>query len=136
MVYALPAASIPGDVCIWRDSAGTAAFNATAEEARVVLAALHINPRVRAAATLRYPSKFPMRLESSRLTVLALEGTSRARGGRGAGSIERAIAEAGPAPDVLVAAKGNGRDTTVTILGEDPDQVLRKARRLAGRGAR
>ncbi len=136
MVYALPAASIPGDVCIWRDSAGTAAFNATAEEARVVLAALHINPRARAAATLRYPSKFPMRLESSRLTVLALEGTSRARGGRGAGSIERAIAEAGPAPDVLVAAKGNGRDTTVTILGEDPDQVLRKARRLAGRGAR
>ncbi len=128
MVFALPGAMGPGDLCAWRRSEGAASFDVTPAEAEVPLAVLHVNPALRASATLRSPSKLAGRLASTRLAALALE-RPMARRDRD-GWIERAIVEAGTPVDVLVDARHGGRGTTLRVLGEQPGDVLRKVRRV------
>ena len=129
MVFALPGAMAREDVCAWRRSTGVAAFDLTAREAEFPLALLHVNPTLRASATLKYPTKNAGRLGFSRLAVRTLDRPRAARPGRD-GSIERAIVEAGTPADVLVDATRGGNDTILRVLGKDPEHVLRGVRRI------
>ena len=129
LVYALPGAMAPGDLCAWRRDEGIARFGVSAAEARVPLAVLHVNPTLRASATLMYPAKLASRFAAGRPGFLVLPpgrhaGTSDARG------IERAIVEAGTAVDVLADIARGGTETTLRVFGETPVRVLDKARRL------
>ncbi len=134
LVFALPGAMTPADLCVWRERAGSAAFGAPAGAASALLAVLHVNPTLRASATLKYPPKNADRLHARRLRVVTL-GRTRGPGRTGErGSMEREIVEAGTAPDVLVDARNGGRGTTMRVLGEDPERVLRKVRRLVRAG--
>ncbi len=132
LTYALPGATGASDLCIWRESEGVAAFGTPASEAAVLLAALHVNPTLRASARLMYPRKNPRRRGFGRLAVVTLDGSSTESRGRGAGGIARAIVEAGTPPDVLVGARTDGSGTSMHILGENPRRLLPKLRRLGG----
>jgi len=134
MIFALPGAAGAQDLCTWRESEGVAVFGAPGADARTPLAVLHVNPTLRASATLMYPRKNLRRLGLDRFTVLTLDRPSAGRGDRDDREIERAIVEAGTAPDVLVDARDEGSETTMRILGEDPQHVLRKARRIVHGG--
>ncbi len=129
LVYALPGAVAPQDLCAWSRRSGAASFGVPEPDARIPLAVLHVNPALRASATLKYPTQLANRLASRRKGFLALE---RARSPRRAGSgwIERAIVEAGTPVDVLADATHGGSGTTLRVFGEDPEQVLRKVRRI------
>jgi predicted fused transcriptional regulator/phosphomethylpyrimidine kinase len=87
---------------------------------------------LRASARLKYPGKTLERLGLGRLRVLTLDRASAAGEDRGKDRIERAIVEAGTPPDILVDAKTGDKEIPMHILGEDPQRVLGKVRRLAG----
>ena len=129
LVLALPGAVAPRDLCAWRRSTGTAAFDVTAAEAEVALAVLHVNPTLRASATLKYPGKNARRLGSGRSGVLTLERPRAPRGSR-EGWIERAIVEAGTPVDVLAESRRGGDGTILRVLGTDPQRVLRRVRQV------
>ena len=133
LTYALAGATAARDLCTWREAEGQALFAAPGVHPGIELAVLHVNPTLRASATLMYPRKNLRLLGLGRLRVLVLDGASAGRKG-GDGGVERAIVEAGTPPDVLVDARTEGRDTTMLILGEDPQRVLRKIRRIAAGG--
>lgn len=134
LAFALPGAAGSDDIGIWRESEKAATFGAPQERARRLLAVLHVNPALRASATLKYSGKIASQLKSTGLTVGRLDrrraGANREREGRWT---ERGIVETGAVPDVLVDAGSRGRDGTMDVLGENPDQVLRKIRRIRGR---
>jgi hydroxymethylpyrimidine kinase/phosphomethylpyrimidine kinase len=134
LVFALPGAMAPADLCIWRERTGRASFGAPWGMASALLAVLHVNPTLRSSATLKYPRKNVTRLASGRFRVATLD-PARGRGHDGGmGWMERAIVEAGTAPDVLVDARNGGSGTTIRVLGEDPERVLKKVRRLVRGG--
>ncbi len=127
MLFALPGATSAADVCAWRRAEGAATFGVTPAEARVPLAVLHVNPTLRASATLKYPAKNASRFASGRPGTLVL-GPETRQGRPPDGRIERAIVEAGTPVDVLVDAAHGGSDTTLRVFGEDPGRVLHKLR--------
>lgn len=134
MTFALPGALTAEDLCVWREGSGPATFGAPPETASALLAVLHVNPTLRASASFKYPPKNANPLPSSRFVVATL-ARERARGrDRGGGWMERAIVEAGTAPDVLVDARNGGSGTTMRVLGEDPKRVVSKVRRLVRGG--
>ncbi len=129
LLFALPGATGPQDLCAWRPRARQAAFGVTASEARIPLAVLHVNPTLRASATLKLPSKMARRPGSKLPAALTLE-RPRARGKAPDGWIERALVEAGASVDVLADGTRGGSETTLRVFGEDPERVLRKVRRI------
>ncbi|HYM39796.1 MAG TPA: bifunctional hydroxymethylpyrimidine kinase/phosphomethylpyrimidine kinase [Thermoplasmata archaeon] len=136
MTYALPGAMSAGDFCVWRERDGPAGFGAPLETASALLAVLHVNPTLRASARFKYPPKNAKPLPSDRVVVATL-ARGRSRGGdRDEGWMERAIVEAGTAPDVLVDARNGGSGTTMRVLGENPERVVTKVRRLLRGGGR
>ncbi len=130
MTYALPGAMGPSDLCAWRRSTGAARFDVSPAEARVPLAVLHVNPTLRAAATLKYPRKLANRFASRRHGILALGPRLVGEGARG-GGIERTLVEAGTPWGVLVDATRGGSETTLRVFGRNPGEVLRGVRRMA-----
>lgn len=129
LVFALPGAMGPQDLCAWSRGSRTAVFGVSAQEARWPLAMLHVNPTLRASTRLKYPGKLANRLSSRRPGFLTLD---RANAPRGAGDawIERAIVEAGTPVDVLADGTHGGSGTTLRVFGEDPEHVLRRVRRI------
>lgn len=132
LTFALPGATSAADLCAWSEKEGGAEFGVSPTRAVVPLAVLRVNPTLRAAATLKYPRKTLRRLARGRLEVLVLDRSAGPRTGHGTGGIERAIVEAGTPPDVLVDERAADREPTMHILGRDPQDVLRKVRRIAG----
>lgn len=129
LIYALPGASAPGDLCAWSRSNRAAVFGVSAADARVPLAVLHVNPTLRASATLKYPSKVAQRLRSGRLATLTVRRVRAPRPAR-EGWMERALVEAGTSVDILVDETHGDRGTTLQVFGENPERVLRKLRRI------
>ena len=127
MLFALPGGMAPADLCAWRRRTGVAAFGVSASEGRIPLAVLHVNPTLRASATLKYPAKNASRLAASRPGAVVL-ARARAAERSPQGWIERALVEAGTPVDVLLDAVHGGGETTLRVFGEDPGRVLRKLR--------
>lgn len=134
LAFALPGAMSPEDVCVWREKGGPATFGAPRDTASALLAVLHVNPTLRAAASFKYSLQNPNRLSSGRFAVVTLRRPRRAGKTREVSWMEHAIVEAGTAPDVLVDERNGGTETTIRVLGEDPERVVRKVRRLVRGG--
>ncbi len=134
LAFALPGATAADDLCVWRGGAAPASFGAPRDTASALLAVLHVNPTLRAAASFKYSRKNATRLLSSRLAVASFERRPRSGTDRTDGWMERRIVEAGTAPDVLVDERNGGRGTTLRVLDEDPDRVVKKVRRVLGGG--
>lgn len=130
LLFALPGAMGPQDLCAWSRRTQTAAFGVSAGEAQIPLAVLHVNPTLRASTRLKYPAQVANRLASRLPGVLVLD-RHRAPRKAGADWVERAIVEAGTPVDVLADATHGGSGTSLRIFAEDPERVLRKVRRIA-----
>jgi hydroxymethylpyrimidine/phosphomethylpyrimidine kinase len=136
LLFALPGAATRQDVAVWKESHGTASFGASGRAARESLAVLRVNPILRASTTLKYRGENAERLQSFGFDVATLDRQSSGPGGAVSGGMERAIAEAGSAPDIVVDAAGGGGPWAMRVLGQDPDRVLRMVRRIVRSGLR
>jgi hydroxymethylpyrimidine/phosphomethylpyrimidine kinase len=140
--FAIPTAADPDDVCALQgrivrvgdrlQPTGPAAFGASKHIARVILTAMRFHGGMRAATNLKYRAKNARRLRSARL---ALASFDRADEPAGVSTLEwgteRAIVEAGTIPDGIYDEGAVGKEAMIRILGEDPEDVLRKVRRIA-----
>lgn len=139
--YALPGASTPADVCALEGRivrvgdhlviSGPATFGASKHIARIIVTAMRFDPVVRAATNLKYREPSAHRLRSSGLVVASFD---RSREPAGVSTMEwgteRAIASKGRIPDVIHDEGAPGKEAMMRVLGTDPQDVLRKVRRI------
>ncbi len=144
--YAIEGAVSAGGVCaltgrIYRLGdglrvGGHADFGASRHIARVILAAMASDPRMRSAANLKYREKNLRRAKAAGLLVGTFdrgeqpEGTSTMEWGTA-----RAIEDLGKIPDAIYDLGDAGKEAMIRIIGRNPREVLRKIR-LVVRGGR
>ncbi|OGS49004.1 MAG: hypothetical protein A3K68_01790 [Euryarchaeota archaeon RBG_16_68_13] len=138
LAYALPGATSEQDVCALRERiqrhrgrfvvTGSPSFPATRDAAVPVLVAGRFHPGIRSSATLKYNVKNERPLRSTRLAVAPLERSRKPRTAHALErGIEQAIVEAGTIPDVVF----DEGVADMRVLGRDPQDVVRKVRRIA-----
>jgi hydroxymethylpyrimidine/phosphomethylpyrimidine kinase len=128
LAFASPSPLSGRDVVSIRER-GPAVFGATGVAVDAVVAAANVNPALRCAIGLRSGTRDARRLRATGLVMAAVGRLSRPQ-------IERAIVWKGVVPDVLLGAGGRGRETMTLVLGKDPNDALRKLRRLGRRPVR
>jgi len=110
---------------------GCVRFGASKHVARIVLAAGCHDPRIRCALNIKYSDN---NLESCRRARLAVSGFDRAREPKGVSSmtwgVHKAIQRYGRVPDVIFDRGGVGKEPMIRILGEGPEEVLAKLKRI------
>jgi len=141
VAYALPGAETAEDVCglhgrIQRVGPGVAVtgpaeFGASKHVARVVLAAMRFDPSIRSATNLKYTETNFRQLKRSGVRMGAFdrrqqpEGTSTMDWGT-----TQAVRAAGRVPDVIHDSGSVGKEGMIRVLGRNPEDVLRKVRRI------
>jgi len=139
--YALPSATTPADVCALQgrivrvgdrlEVAGPAAFGASKHIARIILTAMRFDPTLRCATNLKYWNQAERRLRSSGLVASSFD---RANEPRGVSTMEwgteQAIAKKGRIPDMIYDEGALGKEAMLRVLGKNPQDVLRKVRRI------
>ena len=121
----------PGPQGRWTPAEGPG-FGARTRVARAILVGMTFHPGLRSAISLKYSQKTAHRIRASRFVVAALSG-------RKAGVTMRAgptDAEAGIIPQGLTEGGERGRDPRLWVLGDDPLDALRRARRTIREVAR
>ena len=140
--YALSTATTTDDVCALRgrivrvgsrlEPTGAAAFGASKHIARVILTAMRFHPGTRSATNLKYRPKNARRLRSARLAVATFDRSEEPAGvSTLEWGTERAIVEVRRIPDVIADEGAVGKEPMMRVLGTDPQDVLRKVRRIA-----
>jgi hydroxymethylpyrimidine/phosphomethylpyrimidine kinase len=142
VAYALPAATTRQEVCALTGrivrvgdrlrATGPPAFGASRHVARVVLAAMAYDPRVRSTTNLKYKPKNAGRLRKLGLRVGRFY---RKEEPKGVSTMEwgtqQAIERFGRVPDVICDEGAVGKEPMMRVLGRDPRDVLRKVKRIA-----
>lgn len=140
--YALPGAQGEEDVCAVQGrvvraggrvvAVGPPAFGASHHVARIILAAMAFDPRVRSAMNLRYT---PDLVDRCREAGLRLGTFDRAQEPPDVSTMDwgtaEAIRQAGEVPDAVYDLGGPGKVAMVRLLGRDPPKVLAKLRKVA-----
>jgi len=110
---------------------GTARFGASKHVARIVLAASSHDPNARCAMNLRYSEA---NLKACRKANLSVSTFDRAQEPRGVSSMTWGVHEAikanGGVPDVIFDTGGIGKEPMIRLLGESPEDVLSKLKRI------
>lgn len=110
---------------------GCARFGASKHVARIVLAAGMHDPTTRCALNLKYSKE---NLEACRAAKLSMESFDRAREPKGVKSmtwgVHKAIFKHGAVPDVIFDKGGLGKEPMIRLLGDSPEDVIAKLRRL------
>ncbi|MCE4611692.1 MAG: bifunctional hydroxymethylpyrimidine kinase/phosphomethylpyrimidine kinase [Desulfurococcales archaeon] len=112
-------------------------FGASRHMARLVLAAMKHDPRVRAAMNVRYDEALVEAAESLGLVVAEFsreEEPPEVREREGATlpwALEQAVREHGRVPDVIYDKGGHGKEPMIRILAGSAVEVVRKALRIA-----
>ena len=141
VAYALPGAETLEDVCglhgrIQRVGPGVAVtgpaeFGASKHVARVVLAAMRFDPAIRSAANLKYTEANFRRL---RRTGLRMGTFDRRQQPEGTSTMDwgttQAVRAVGRVPDVIHDSGSVGKEGMIRVLGQTPEDVLRKVRRI------
>lgn len=110
---------------------GCVKFGASKHVARIVLAVGCHDPRIRCALNIKYSDN---NLEACRRAKLSISTFDRAKEPRGVSSmtwgVHKAIQRHGGVPDVIFDRGGVGKEPMIRILGEDPDDVLGKLKKM------
>ena len=110
---------------------GCVKFGASKHVARIVLAVGSHDPSVRCALNIKYSDN---NLEACRKATLSISTFDRAREPKGVSSmtwgVHKAIQKHGGVPDVIFDRGGVGKEPMIRILGKDPEDVLKKLKRL------
>jgi len=144
--YAIESAKDYNDVCaitgrivrVGRNvkATGHAEFGASKHIARIILAANKFNPHVRSAANLKYKEKNLHRARSAGFRIGSFE---RKKQPKRISTMEwgttQAIQDLGRMPDIIYDLGEIGKEPMIRVLGRNPQDVLKKVRRLM-RGGR
>lgn len=141
IAYAIPGAESEEEVCALRGRiqrvgtglavTGGAEFGASRHVAGVVLAAMHFDPTIRSAANLKHSVRNLRHLERAKVRIGTFdraqqpEGTSTMEWGTTA-----AILALGRVPDAIHDPGSIGKEGMIRVLGESPEDVVRKVRRI------
>ncbi len=141
MGYSVPGALDNGDVAafdgrIVRTGMGARVvggprFGASKHVARIILASTCHDPSTRCALNIKYSESNLGACKKAGLTVVSFD---RAREPRGVSSmtwgVHKAIQKHGGVPDVIYDRGGSGKEPMIRLLGESPENVLTKLRRM------
>lgn len=142
IAYAIEKAREPGDVAAVRgrivrldDSVhpvGEVAFGASDHVARIVLTAMRYDPRVRAAANIRFADPILHELEEMMLDIRYFD---RAQEPPGIRTMDWGVASCCKTgvPDVIYDRGAVGKEPMIRIFGEDPGEVAHNILKLSGR---
>lgn len=141
LAYALPDASSHADICAVQGriaftdgpvQVGECRFGASQHVAAIVLAAMRHDAAMRCAMNVAYGTDI---LASCRSVGLTMGDFDRADEPPGHSTMEwgtgQAIERLGEVPDIIWDTGGVGKEAMIRILGETPQQVVGKARRIA-----
>ncbi len=110
---------------------GCVKFGASKHVARIVLAVGCHDPTMRCALNIKYSDN---NLEACRRAKLSVSTFDRAQEPKGVSSmtwgVHKAIVKHGGVPDVIFDKGGMGKEPMIRILGEDPEDVLRKLEKM------
>jgi len=110
---------------------GCARFGASKHVARIVLAASLHDPTTRCALNLKYSKE---NLDACKAARLTAEAFDRAREPKGVKSmtwgVHKAIFKHGAVPDVIYDKGGVGKEPMIRLLGDSPEDVIAKLRRI------
>jgi hydroxymethylpyrimidine/phosphomethylpyrimidine kinase len=142
IVYALPGARRPGDICGIEGgivkggstvrASGRMAFGTGGGVAGVVLTAMRTDPEIRSAAVIRFSPAILAALEDLLLEVC---GFDRSREPPGVSTMDWGVASCcrNGVPDVIFDRGAPGKEGLVRILGEDPVTVARTIASVSSR---
>jgi len=144
--YAVEGAANASDVCaltgrIYRlgndlKVGGHADFGVSKHIARIILATMAADPRMRSAANLKFREKNLQRVKAAGLAVGTFD---RAQQPEGTSTMEwgtmRAIEGLGRIPEAIYDLGDVGKEAMIRIIGRNPREILKKVR-LVARGGR
>ena len=111
---------------------GCPRFGASKHVARIILAASRHDPTIRSALNIKYNER---NLEACKGAGLKISSFSRENEPKGVSTMDwgtsTAITEAGYVPDVVWDGGGHGKEPMIRILGNNPEDVLRKISRIS-----
>jgi hydroxymethylpyrimidine kinase/phosphomethylpyrimidine kinase len=111
---------------------GCPRFGASKHVARIILAASRYDQTVRSAMNIKFNDR---NIEACRTAGLRMSSFSRDKEPSGVSTMDwgtgAAIKEFGSAPDAIWDEGGHGKEPMIRILGESPEEVLRKVSRVS-----
>jgi len=111
---------------------GCPRFGASKHVARIILAASRHDPAIRSALNIKYNER---NLEACKGAGLKMSSFSRENEPEGVSTMDwgtsAAITEAGYVPDAIWDGGGHGKEPMIRILGNNPEDVLRKISRIS-----
>jgi hydroxymethylpyrimidine/phosphomethylpyrimidine kinase len=140
--YSLPDAKQKADICSLQGriirayhqpiQCGQIAFGASKHVASIILTAMAFNPRIRSAMNIRYSKhtidvckKIGFKMGTFDRTIEPKDTKSTMEWGT-----REAITTLGFVPDIIYDTGGIGKEPMVRILGQDPEDIVAKIRRI------
>jgi hydroxymethylpyrimidine kinase/phosphomethylpyrimidine kinase len=115
---------------------GCPKFGASKHVARIVLAASYHDPMMRAAMNIKYSEE---NLAACRKARMSISTFDRAKEPKGVSSmtwgVHAAIERFGRVPDVIFDMGGVGKEPMIRLLGESPDDILSKLKKIKSKRA-
>ncbi|MFQ5987023.1 MAG: bifunctional hydroxymethylpyrimidine kinase/phosphomethylpyrimidine kinase [Thermoplasmata archaeon] len=141
--YALPAAEVLDDICAIGGrivrvgnraaAVGPPAFGASRHVARIILAAMGVDPTRRSAMNLRYSERLVERCQESGLVIGTFDRRDEPpRLKTMEWGTQEAIRRAKAFPDAIYDLGGPGKIPMVRLLGHRPAEVVQSARKVVG----
>ncbi|MCD6154598.1 MAG: bifunctional hydroxymethylpyrimidine kinase/phosphomethylpyrimidine kinase [Candidatus Verstraetearchaeota archaeon] len=116
--------------------AGCPKFGASKHVARIILAAMKMNRRMKAAMNIKYDDKIILACRELGLKIAQFRRgeepleIKQVEGGTLKWGIEKAFKEAGETPDIIFDKGEKGKEPMIRILGEDALKVVLKAKKI------
>ncbi len=147
MGYALSAPEGPEDVAAWPGrivrygdtvaAVGSPSFGASRHVARIILTAMRFDPKIRAAANIRFSDKTIEACSRAGLSVSSFDRSlepadvKTREGSTLSWGVEQCLSEGEPVQDIIFDRGDVGKEPMVRILGRDPMDVVHKILRIA-----
>ena len=110
---------------------GCARFGASKHVARIVLAASSHDPSKRAALNIKFSDENLSACKKARLSISTFDRSEEPKGVSSmTWGVHKAIEDFGRVPDVIYDRGGIGKEPMIRLLGDSPDDVLSKVKRI------
>lgn len=110
---------------------GCAKFGASKHVARIVLAASSHDPDKRAALNIRFSEENLSACKKAKLSISTFDREEEPRGVSSmTWGVHKAIEDFGEVPDVIYDRGGVGKEPMIRLLGDSPEDVLSKLKRI------
>jgi len=110
---------------------GCARFGASKHVARIVLAASSHDPEKRAALNIKFSDENLAACRKARLSISTFDRGDEPKGVSSmTWGVHKAIEDFGKVPDVIYDRGGVGKEPMIRLLGDSPEDVLLKLRRM------